>query len=101
MDTRNQVLFLQQELESAQQENKLLRDTIAIKNIQRYDSRGNSVAASGRDHIELENALSDARQTIEELKAKLNLEEEKTVGFFYSRKELKKSLRKRRSSMRD
>jgi hypothetical protein len=79
LDIKNQALFLQQELESAQQENKLLRDTIAIKNSQRLDSRANSMAGGAKDTFELENALADGKQTIENLKSRLAAEEQKTV----------------------
>lgn len=75
------MLFLEQELDSAKQENKLLRDTIAIKNNQRADGRGGFVSQGGKDIYEIEGALFEAQQTIQDLKRKLELEEEKTVDF--------------------
>lgn len=57
----------------------MLRDTIAIKNSQRIDSRVNSIPGHGKDTFELENDLADAKQMIEDLKYKLAAEEQKTV----------------------
>lgn len=78
MDTQNKVLFLQQELEAAKQENKFLKDTIAIKNQEArggYELTGNNA----NDVIELQNALQEANQITEELRTKLANEEAKNV----------------------
>lgn len=78
MDTSNKVLFLQQELDAARQENKFLKDTIAIKNQQRHGGV-DLLEGHGRDLIELENALQAANHTIDELRGKLSIEEAKQV----------------------
>jgi hypothetical protein len=78
LDLHNKALFLQQELEAAKQENKFLKDTLALKNQQKYGGIS-PVDSQGRDVIELENALQEATQTIEELRNKLTNEEARQV----------------------